>query len=187
MTTAVQPTRTAVFAEALDTHHDHAAPTGLVVAPSGHAVASVHRIPDGTVLSDGSGLFAATPTGVPSTDTELATFREGLARLHLQTVREMLSDAVARLGGRTSGGADLLHRQLVQGSVADIALAIAEAAGMLDLPGGPRWDVAERGLAEAGRALLKLYGASSMAADGPGGVLYVCELLGRVYLTGEQP
>lgn len=76
----------------------------------------------------------------------------------------------------------LLHRQLVQGAVADVALALSDSAGLLDVPKTRHrlWRVC-LGLVAAGRNLLTLFGGVSFLADGPVSVLYLAELLGNVY------
>jgi hypothetical protein len=167
------------FAAELDACHD-AAGAGLVGSAHGLAVASSHRLPGRPVPGCPGLAWTSAPR---SAEGVLAEFGSRLVSLHQDVVRTQLDHVVGRLAERTSEGTALLHRQLVQGAIADVAIALSDTAGLLDLPGsGPRCWRAHLGLVAAGRTLLTLFGGESFLADGPGGVLYLAELLGNVYL-----
>jgi hypothetical protein len=175
------------FADGVDACHAAVAgsgPTGPVVGTGGGlAVASSRRLAGEPVRGCAALSWGAAPA---ADDEALAEFGALLVRLHWATLRARLDDVVGHLDARTSEGAALLHRQLVRGAIADVALALSVTEDLLDLPrSGQRLWVAHLGLVSAGRALLKLFGGASFLADGPGGVLYLAELLGNVYLLQE--
>ncbi|MFJ7152246.1 hypothetical protein ACIQVT_29305 [Streptomyces sp. NPDC100445] len=177
------------FAAALDACHDRAALGGLVVSRGGWAVASPARVPAGAGVPGASGALAAERGGTPSDDRRQEAFADELIGLHRRTLRGVLDGAVARLDGRVSEGSNLLNRQLVRGAVADVALALSEADDLRALPGSTpwrRWRI-HRHLVDAGRTVLKLYGAGGFVAGGPGTVLYLAEVLGNTYLRPERP
>jgi hypothetical protein len=173
--------RLAAFATGVDACHDAVAgPASTVGAASGIAVASRRRLPGDPLW--GSDVLSWQAVR-PSDERTLAEFAARLVRLQWDTVRVQLDDVLGHLTERTSKGAPLLEQQLVQGAIADVALALSEAASLLDLPftAARLWQVHLR-LVSAGRTLLKLFGAAGFLVDGPGGVLYLTELLGNVYL-----
>lgn len=177
MTAAVDVT--AEFAAGLDACHG-AVGAGLVGSAHGLAVASSRRLSGRPVPGCPTLTWASAPR---SADGALAEFGSRLVSLHWEVVRTQLDRVVERLGQRTSDGTALLHRQLVQGAIADVAIALSDTAGLLDLPGsGQRGWQAHLELVAAGRKLLTLFGGESFLADGPGSALYLAELLGNVYL-----
>jgi hypothetical protein len=176
------------FVAALDACHDRAEPGAAVVSPSGWVIASAVRVADGTPVPGGWAELCAARRDTPSAEHRRAVFADGLLRLQRQTLHQLLDTAVQRLDQRTSEGANLLNRQLVRGAVADVALALSEVDDLGDRPGDARrrW-LRHRDLVTAGRTLIKLYGASGFAADGPGRLVYLLELLGNTYLhPGEE-
>jgi hypothetical protein len=125
-------------------------------------------------------------------------FGIGLLELHASALLACLDHTMSHLQARTSGGPSLLSRQQLQVQLADVAVDIAEsraavsalvAAPLPHDPGMPagtfdpraRWRVSQR-LTEAGRRLLRMLGASGFLSDGPGGELYLAELVGLTYL-----
>jgi hypothetical protein len=111
----------------------------------------------------------------------------GLARLRLDLSRRLLDDCVDYLAGRSTGGAALLDQQLVRGDLADAGTAHEELSAVLD--GTAPVDVlgwVHGRVTAVDRMLLRLLGASSFVADGPGGRHAVSELLADVYV-GEVP
>lgn len=112
-------------------------------------------------------------------------FAIGLLAMHRELLRKTLRHALCHLDGRTSGGTTLLSRQLVQGQLADVAMALSVEEAMpparreADPPA--RWRSHQRMVA-AGRELVRLLGASGFLADGPAGDLYLAEVAGNVYL-----
>jgi hypothetical protein len=172
-------TSAVAFADGVDACHEAASES--VVGSSGKiAVASGRRLSGEPVRGCPASSWSCVE---PSDDEVLAEFGALFVRLHWDTIRAELDHAVEHLTERTSEGTALLHRQLVQGAVADVALALSDSAGLLDLPKTRHrlWRV-HLGLVAASRNLLKLFGGASFLADGPGSVLYLAELLGNVYL-----
>jgi hypothetical protein len=170
---------TSAFGAAVDACHG--AVSGSVVGSPGElAIASADRLSGEPVRGCDALSWRAVPA---SNHDDLAEFGALLVRLHWETVGVQLDDVLRHLADRTSEGTPLLHRQLVQGAVADVALALSDTEGLLELPStaSRRWQ-AHLGLVSAGRTLLKLFGGSSFLAGGPGSVLYLAELLGNVYL-----
>jgi hypothetical protein len=173
----------AEFAAGVDACHEAMA-AGVVGARGGLAVASSRRL-SGEPLPGCSAL--SWDTAEASEDRVLTEFGALFVRLHGEAVRTQLDGVVRHLADRTSDGTALLNRQLVQGAIADVALALSESLSLLDLPHtAERLWQAHLGLVSAGRTLLKLFGGASFLADGPGGVLYLAELLGNVYLHPED-
>ncbi|MDH6134307.1 hypothetical protein P3T37_003709 [Kitasatospora sp. MAA4] len=174
----------ALFAAELDACHEQAAPGGLVASRSRWVLASRQRTGGGRPVPGGPSGLVAVQHDTPGGERELDVFAGRLLHLHRRAVRAVLDGALARLDQRVSEGATLLNRQLVRGVVADTALALAEAADLLDLPGATaqrRWRI-HRDLRAAGRAVIKLHGAAGFQAAGPGRLLHLAELLGNTYL-----
>lgn len=161
-------------------HEAVAGPAPVVGSRGGLALASGRRLSGEPVPGCSALSWARVPAASPETQTEFGAL---LVRLHWDTVRAQLDHVVGHLGERTMEGTALLHRQLVQGAIADIALALSDTAGLLDLRVNRQrlWQ-AHLALVTAGRSLLKLFGGASFLADGPGSLLYLAELLGNVYL-----
>lgn len=176
------------FTVALDECHERVRPGELVVSAGGWAVASAHRA-GGPEVAGSSGELSAVRDAAPATASELAAFGDELLALHREALAGVLAGALVRLDQRVSEGSNLLNRQLVQGTVADVALALSEADDLLALPGRDdrRRARIHRRLTAAGRTALKLYGASSFAAEGPGRLLHLAELLGNTYLHPGEP
>ncbi|MER6399609.1 hypothetical protein ABT263_26715 [Kitasatospora sp. NPDC001603] len=176
------------FAAALDACHELAGPGALVSSAVGWAVASAGRLPEGAPVPGGFDALAVTGPGAPSPDRARELFADGLLRLHRELLRGLLDAVVVRLNDRTSEGATLLNRQLVRSAVADVALTLTEAADLLAIPDrtAARRHRIHRGLVDAGRVAIKLYGASGFVADGPGRLLYLAELLGNTYLLPDR-
>ncbi|WUH89473.1 hypothetical protein OG900_04435 [Streptomyces sp. NBC_00433] len=124
----------------------------------------------------------------PATPGELAVpapvreaFGAGLLALHCDLVEHTVRHALDHLGARTSGGADLLSRQLVQAGLADAALVLIEERAGGPPAGRDALGRAHLRLVAAGRTLLRLLGASGFLADGPGGELHAAEIAANVY------
>ncbi|GAB1334068.1 hypothetical protein ACE1SV_06580 [Streptomyces sp. E-15] len=176
------------FAGELDDCHEQAVPGGTVPSPAGWTVASAQRLPGGAPVPGSSGTLAAARDEPPADARALQVFHDALLRLHWRLLRDVLDGAVSRLDGRSSEGASLLGRQLVRGTIADVALTLSETRDLLDLPRptAERRRRIHRTLVGAGRTALGLYGASSFAAEGPGRLLHAAELLGNTYLHPEE-
>jgi hypothetical protein len=107
-----------------------------------------------------------------------------LLELHRTLLRRALAHTIAHLDSRFSEGTSLLARPQIQADLADVAIEIRESELPAMGPARPdriRWAEHQR-LTAAGRTLLRLLGASSMLAGGPGGDLYLMELLGNAWL-----
>ncbi|MBS2532718.1 hypothetical protein KGQ20_08020 [Catenulispora sp. NF23] len=176
----------------LDELHEQIAPGALVASPTGLVLASVRALPSVAGHPFARFGLAHRPASQDELSASPATatpFAAGLLVLHCQSMRRLLDLAITHLGARTSGGSDLLAKQLVQSCLADVAITLAEQTAMAehvdayDEEGGPaaRWR-SHRRLLAAGRVLAKLFGASGFLADGPGGELYAAEAVGNVYL-----
>lgn len=120
---------------------------------------------------------------LPGIDAE--PLGDRLLALQRDLLRGALTHAMGHLDGRSSEGTSLLARPQIQAQLADIAIELRESGVCVDLPDADpdrlRW-AHHRRLTATGRRLLRLLGASSMLADGPGGDLYLIELLGNTYL-----
>jgi hypothetical protein len=107
-----------------------------------------------------------------------------LLELHRTLLRRGLAHAMAHLDQRFSEGTSLLARPQLQADLADVAMELRESELPDSGAGDPdrlRWARHQR-LTIAGRTLLRLLGASSMLIDGPGGDLFLMELLGNAWL-----
>ncbi|GGM05865.1 MULTISPECIES: hypothetical protein [Micromonospora] len=120
---------------------------------------------------------------LPGTDAE--PLGERLLDLQHAILRTTLDHAVRHLDGRHSEGASLLAKPQLQAQLADIAVELRESGLRCEIPAADparlRWARHQR-LTATGRRLLRLLGATSMLADGPGGDLHLVELLGNAYL-----
>jgi hypothetical protein len=186
-TTAQGATAALWYPHRLDALHERVAPGSAVPSPTGLVLASHDKIPDAPVHPLNRFGLAFRRAAAEERATAPATtdrFAAGLLALHRELLRRTLDHAVVHLGSRTSGGGDLLSKQLVQAGLADVAIVLAEEEAALDAGGGDpplRWR-SHRRLTAAGRVLLRLLGASGFLADGPGGELYLAEAAGNVYL-----
>jgi len=172
----------------LDALHVRAAHSRLVASPTGHVMASTHRLPDapyGPMYRLGMAVTDAGPDCVFGVGRAADRFATGLLETHRELLGQVLADAIRHLDGRTSAGATLLSMQLVEGQLADIAMAIsadeAVPAPRRDADSRSRWRSCLR-LVAAGRQLVKLFGARGYLTDGPGADLYLAEVAGNIYL-----
>jgi hypothetical protein len=169
----------------LDALHERCAPGGLAASPAGHALASPARLPgaaDGPLRRFGLAFEMAKPAAAPDPAGQFAI---GLLALHRDLLRRSIQKAMCHLEDRMSGGSTLLSRQLVQGQLADIAMALSAEEAMpsdrREADPSARWRSHQRMVA-AGRELTRLFGASGFLADGPAADLHLAEVAGNVYL-----
>ena len=172
----------------LDALHVRAAGSRLVASPTGHVAASTRRLPDapfGPMQRLGLAITDAGPDCLFGVGRAADRFATELLEAHRELLGLVLADAVRHLDSRTSAGATLLSLQLVQGQLADIAMAIsaddAVPAPRRDADSRSRWRSYLR-LVATGRQLVKLFGAWGYLADGPGADLYLAEVAGNIYL-----
>ncbi|MDG4787865.1 acyl-CoA dehydrogenase family protein [Micromonospora sp. WMMD1102] len=185
------------YPRALDDLHRGVHPDVLVPAPTGHVAASVAALPSAlpTALHR-FGLAVAPPAGdadgpAGAVPAEVADrFATGLLDLHRAVLRRAFDQAVRHLGERSSEGASLLARQLVQAQLADIAMALREDEVMPPErrcgDAAARWRTHQR-LVRLGRTVLHLFGAAGFLLDGPAGELYLAEVTGNLYLHPGAP
>lgn len=172
------------YPAALDDLHARVAPGGLVANRGGQVIASLGALPQAAPTHLARwGLAVGTAAGQP--ERVLDEFGTGLLRLHRHLLHRALREAMDHLGGRTSGGASLLSRQLLQEQCARIAMRLSEDAAVpedvLRVDPQARWRLHRR-LVRTGRAILRLYGASGYLADGPAADLHLAEVTGQTYL-----
>jgi len=182
MTAVVESVDTAAFAADLDACHDKAAPGAVVVSARGWVIASASRV-DGAPAPGGWAELSFARRENPSPAAVRLAFATELVLLQRRTLAELLELAVTRLEQRTSEGANLLNRQLVRGSVADVALRLSEADDLRRLdPRARRAWLIHRDLVACGRTMVKLFGASGFVDDRPGRLVHLMELVGNTYL-----
>jgi hypothetical protein len=176
------------YPAALDDLHARVAFGRLVSSPTGVVVASLSALPDAPATHLARWGLAVATTGTPpeqAGELLLDEFATALLQLHHRLLHRALRRALEHLGGRTSGGASLLTRQLLQAQCGEIAMRLSEDRAVpedvLRVDPQARWRRHQR-LVETGRAILRLYGASGFLADGPAVDLHLAEVAGHVYL-----
>lgn len=184
-------TTTVAYPAMLDALHVQAARSHLVASPTGHVMASPQRLadaPHGPLHRLGLAVMEAGPDAAFGEGRAADRFATSLLDLHRELLRQVLTQVIGHLGGRSSAGSTLLSMQMIAGQLADIALAVnadeAVPAERRDQDRHARWRSHLR-LVAAGRQLVKLFGASGFLADGPGAALYLAEVTGNVYLHPE--
>lgn len=169
----------------LDALHERCGSGGLTASAAGYTLASSAKLPgtaEGPLRRFGL-VFATAESATPPDAAD--QFAAGLLALYRDLLRRALRHAICHLDGRTSGGSSLLSRQLIQGQLADVAMALSMEETMpsarreADRPA--RWRSHQRMVA-AGRELVRLLGASGFLADSPAADLYLAEVAGNVYL-----
>jgi hypothetical protein len=164
-------------------------PGGHVVVPAGVAGADIGDVVT-TLTVEGGTVVAlrsrAEPGGSMTARRERAAWALGLTCLRFGLSERLLDAVLAHLGGRTVGDAKLLHQQMVKGGVAEAVIEQLEIETML--AGATPGDLDDGVLAglnaqitETDRMLLRLLGAVSFLADGPGQVARVSELIADVH------
>ncbi|WP_405518420.1 hypothetical protein [Streptomyces canus] len=160
-------------------------PAGVAGADAGDVVTTV-TVEDGTVVALRPG--AEPPSG---SATPWAAWALGVTCLRFGLSERLLDAVLAHLGGRTVGDAKLLHQQMVKGGVAEAVIEQLEIETML--AGATPGDLDDGVLAglnaqitETDRMLLRLLGAVSFLADGPGQVARVSELIADVHFGSAR-
>lgn len=129
--------------------------------------------------------------GVSTPRPERAAWALGLTCLRFGLSERLLDAVLAHLGGRSVGDAKLLHQQMVKGGVAEAVIEQLEIETMLAgaTPGDLDDDVLadlNAQITETDRMLLRLLGAVSFLADGPGQVARVSELIADVHFWSAR-
>jgi hypothetical protein len=173
------------YPAALDDLHARIGFGRLVGSPTGRVVASVSALPDAEPTHLARWGLAVAHTTAPQPERLADEFATALLELHRRLLHQALRRAMEHLSGRTSGGASLLTRQLLQAQCAEIAMRLSEAGAVpedvLRVDPRARWRL-QRRLVGTGRAILRLYGASGFLADGPAVDLHLAEVTGQTYL-----
>ena len=164
------------------------APCAYAVLPAGSAGAAAGDVVTTLTVADGDIVALRTrPGDRPGTGGDAwAAWALGLTCVRFGVSERLFDDAVAYLDGRTAGDTKLLHQQMVKGAVADAVIGQLEIETMLTgAAPGDLDDTVLTGLnaqiTENDRALLRLLGAASFLADGPGQLARASELLADVY------
>jgi Acyl-CoA dehydrogenase, C-terminal domain len=110
-----------------------------------------------------------------------------LAGVRIGVAQRLLEQVAAYLGRRLAGGSPLAGRQLVQGALAEaaVALELAAAAGGCASPAAAA-DVHRR-LSEVEWSLASLFGGRGYLHDGPARCLYVTRLAADTWVTPADP
>ncbi|WP_405639969.1 hypothetical protein [Streptomyces sp. NBC_00019] len=160
-------------------------PGGHVVAAAGMAGADTEDVMATITVEDGT-IIATRSPAEPLSGTPWTAWALGVTCLRFGVSERLLDAVLAHLGGRTVGDAKLLHQQMVKGGVAEVVIEQLEIETML--AGATPGDLDDGVLAglnaqitETDRMLLRLLGAVSFLADGPGQVARVSELIADVY------
>ncbi len=117
------------------------------------------------------------PGTAAESDSEWAS---ALARLRFGLSESLLAHAVRHLDERT-----LLQHQMVQGTLADVAIDHAELGSVLTGPAAPGLAVLDDmhgRITRTDRTLMRLFGAYGFTAAGPGRTAYFSQLLADVYI-----
>lgn len=162
------------------------APAGVAGADSGDVVTTL-TVEGGTVVASRS----RDEPGVSTPRPERAAWALGLTCLRFGLSERLLDAVLAHLGGRSVGDAKLLHQQMVKGGVAEAVIEQLEIETMLAgaTPGDLDDDVLadlNAQITETDRMLLRLLGAVSFLADGPGQVARVSELIADVHFWSAR-
>lgn len=161
------------------------APKGFAALPESSVEPDMERIGHTVAAREGIALVRVPGTG--GTGSPSAALDLSLAAVRLGVVRRMLRLAVERLTGRMSGGSPLMHLQLLQGQVADIAAEAAElSAGLsrLDETVSPmvREDIHAR-VHDMSLRVTGFFGAEGYIADHPARVHHVSALVANVWCS----
>ncbi len=189
--TSTEPGIPVPYPAMLDAAHVRAVNSRLVASPTGHVMASPARLPntpDSPLRRLGLAVADAGPDSAFGEGRAADRFATELLSIHRELLRRVLAQAIAHLHARTSAGSTLLAMQLVEGQLAEIAMALnadeAVPAHLRHADRYSRWRAHQR-LVAAGRQLVRMFGASGFLADGPGADLYLAEVTGNTYLHPE--
>ncbi|HEY0495433.1 MAG TPA: acyl-CoA dehydrogenase family protein [Kutzneria sp.] len=128
-------------------------------------------------------VFLACPGERPAADYTLAEIGRLLAAVRIGTVRRLLDAAIAYLSERTVGDEPLIRKQLITGTVGDVAaeLELARAYASVPLAPDALADLHSK-LDELGWQVTQLFGAAGYIADHPVRALYVSALVANTWI-----
>lgn len=167
-------------------------PGGHVVAPAGVAGADTGDVVTTLTVEGGTVVASRSRDEPPSgRTTQWAAWALGVTCLRFGLSERLLDAVLAHLGARTVGDAKLLNQQMVKGGVAEAVIEQLEIETMLAgaTPGDLDHDVLaglNAQITGTDRMLLRLLGAVSFLADGPGQVARVSELIADVYFGSAR-
>jgi hypothetical protein len=158
-------------------------------APGSYAAVPASDVPEGAQirthsLADREDIvFLACPGERPATDYTLAEIGRLLAAVRIGTVRRLLDEAVAYLTERTVGDEPLIRKQLITGTVGDVAAELEMARAYASVPLSPAAlaDLHTK-LDDLGWQVTQLFGAAGYIADHPVRALYVSALVANTWI-----
>ena len=106
--------------------------------------------------------------------------------MRIGTVRRLLDEAVAYLSERTVGDEPLIRKQLITGTVGDVAAELEMSRAYVSVPLAPDAlaDLHSK-LDELGWQVAQLFGAAGYIADHPVRALYVSALCANTWIGRE--
>ncbi|MFC0541217.1 acyl-CoA dehydrogenase family protein [Kutzneria chonburiensis] len=128
-------------------------------------------------------VFLACPGERPAADYTLAEIGRLLAAVRIGTVRRLLDEAIAYLSERTVADEPLIRKQLITGTVGDVAaeLELARAYASVPLAPDALADLHST-LDELGWQVTQLFGAAGYVADHAVRALYVSALVANTWI-----
>lgn len=159
------------------------------IAPGGYAAVPASDVPAGAEirthrLADREGIvFVECPGERPAADQPLVEVGRLLAAVRIGTVRRLLDEAIAYLSERTVDGDPLIRKQLITGTVADVAAELEMARAYLAAPPTPE-AVADlhAKLDDLAWQVTQLFGAAGYLSDHPARVYYVGALVANTWI-----
>jgi hypothetical protein len=159
------------------------------VAPGSYAAVPASDVPAGAEvrthsLADREGIvFLACPGERPADDYTLTEVGRLLAAVRIGTVRRLLDEAVRYLSERTVDGDPLIRKQLITGTVADVAAELEMARAYVSNPLAPEAlaDLHTK-LDDLDWQVAQLFGAAGYVADHPVRALYVSALVANTWI-----
>ncbi len=165
------------------------APGGVAVLPAAHLPEGISVLPHPLAAREGLALVRFPPPrpGAEQAPGLTGTRAAALAAVRIGVLDRLLDAAIERLRVRRFGGQPIIDRQLVSGTVADVAVEIelavaAAAAAEADTPAELTWSGHER-LTEAGWSVARLFGAEGFTAAHPARALHLSALVADLWVA----